>query len=227
MRYLLPLALLAAVVVGYHSYYWLADAGWPLPIADVAASGVERFLLYAVIVCLMLWPTRSVAVRAMAFVVALYGASEATQVAVCQSAHAITGAKLRLGGDACDALTGIPVGAIHASVWLLGVSVLAGTALARFRELRAIYSPTGVYTGFAKAGAGPWKVLAAIFAYPYCGKVWFRNGVGYRFDRACGALINDRSLRPGDYMLRPYRGDPALLRVGLPWSLRHNCVTLG
>jgi len=53
----------------------------------------------------------------------------------------------------------------------------------------------------------------------------------HRVDHGCrlrvrGCLVADRSLRWQDFKLRPFGGDAALLRDGLPWSIRHNCVTL-
>ena len=88
------------------------------------------------------------------------------------------------------------------------------------------YSTDGVFVGFERRGRTAWKVIAALLVHPYAGCVWFKEGTGYRFDRVRGCLVEDPSLRWQDFKLRPFGGDAALLRDGLPWSIRHNCVTL-
>jgi hypothetical protein len=227
MRFALPIVLLVAVVTGYHGYYWLADIGWPIRVADRAVSGVERLLLYGAIAGLALWPLRSVAPRAAAFMLAMYGASEAAQVAVFQSWQAITDARLGVGVDVGDALLGWPVGAVSAAVWGLGFVVVLTAGLWRTTRRGEDYSVSNCYTGYARIGNSPWKILAAVFCWPFAGKVWFIYGVGYRFDRTVGGLVRDPVLYPPDYVLRRFTGDPQALRPGLPWSLKNNCVTMG
>ena len=218
--------LLLAVLVGHHAYYMLADWSWSPRVADAALSGVERVLLYSVIAGLLLQPALSVSARAAALVVVAIGAVESSQVAVCQTMHGITGASLRLTQDTCDALTGWPVGTMVAlACGALLLLFVAGSAR-RSRLPGVPYSTDGVFVGFERRGRSAFKVIAALLVHPYAGCVWFREGTGYRFDRVRGCLVADPSLRWHDFKLRPFGGDPELLREGLPWSIRHNCVTL-
>lgn len=223
----LPIAVLLAAVIGHHAYYWMADYGWPIGPASRAATGVELLMLYGSIGALMLWPLRSLAARAAVFVIVLYGMTEAAQVVVCQSARAITRAELKPTMDACDALLGVPFGSMVVLVWGVCVLTALDAAIRRVLETGVAFTATGNYTGYVPVVGGPWKVLAAVFTWPFAGKVWFVQGVGYRFDRTVRSMVQDDTLRPDDYHLREFEGDASQVRVGMRWTLRNNCVTLG
>lgn len=227
MRWGLVVALAAAVIVGHHALYWIAAAADVAPyVADAATAGVERALLYIVIAALLLAAPPSIALRALLLVIALYGLTESTMVAVCQSIYVLSDINIDTGADTCDALTGWPVGTVVAlACGALLLLFVVGSAR-RSRLPGVPYSTDGVFVGFERRGRSAWKVIAALLVHPYAGCVWFNRGVGYRFDRVRGCLVADRSLRWQDFKLRPFGGDAALLRDGLPWSIRHNCVTL-
>lgn len=226
MRWL-AVALCGAVIVGYHALYWFAAAADVAPyVADAATAGIERALLYIVIAALLLAPPVAIALRALLLVIALYGLTESTMVAVCQSIYVMSDINITDGADTCDALTGWPVGTVVAlACGALLLLFVAGSAR-RSRLPGVPYSKDGVFVGFERRGRSAFKVLAALLVHPYAGCVWFREGTGYRFDRVRGCLVADPSLRWQDFKLRPFGGDAALLRDGLPWSISHNCVTL-
>lgn len=226
MRWLVA-ALVAAVIIGHHALYWVAAAADVAPyVADAATAGIERALLYIVIAALLLAPPAAIALRALLLVIALYGLTESSLVAVCQSIYVMSDINITDGADTCDALTGWPVGTVVAlACGALLLLFVAGSAR-RSRLPGVPYSTDGVFVGFERRGRSAFKVFAALLVHPYAGCVWFREGTGYRFDRARGCLVADPSLRWHDFKLRPFGGDPELLREGLPWSIRHNCVTL-
>lgn len=226
MRWLF-FALLAAVLIGYHALYLIAEVAEVSPyVADAATSGVERFLLYVVICGIILSQALSVSLRAAILFIAIYGILESGMVSVCQSLYVFSSENNSSGKDACDLLTGAPIGLIVASLsFALFVAFIAGF-VHRSKLPSVPYTNPGVFVGFDRSARSSWKVLAALVTAPYSGCVYFRDGLGYRFDRASRCLIADPSLHWQDYKLRPYTGNHDLIRHGLPWSLNHNCAIL-
>jgi hypothetical protein len=227
-EWLVPAWFVCAAALHVHGYYPLADyLGWHLLRTDRATTGAAMAMLYAGCLAAALRPPRRALSLAAMALAALYGLSESAQMVACQAAWAsMPHLQPRPGADACDSLLRLPVGAAATVLWASALSALWLAAGWRMRRALDPYEPDAAFVGYQRDGAGGWKTAATLFTWPWSGKVLVVCGVVYRPRRACGCWVVDHDADPRDFALRRLAVAPPIYH-GMPWTLRHNCVTAG
>ena len=147
------------------------------------------------------------------------GLVENTMVAVCKSWYAFIYDGAALFGNTCTVMTGWEI-----SIWFVA-AIVALVTLWTFRSWMDCdgdeYTPTGYFVAYIKPSKVTfWKMVAMLFTFPYAGKCWIVNGIGYRYkDGYMNSFIPNES----DYKLVRADTKPDVW-VGKRWALLNNCV---
>jgi len=147
------------------------------------------------------------------------GFIETGMIAVCKSWYAFVYVGEAQFGNTCTNMTGLTI-----SPWLMsgfGLLLISFAIGEWMRSKGDEYSNQGYFVAYIKPqSVSFWKLLAMLFTFPYAGKCWVVDGIGYKYKagRMMSFIVNPNDFRFASIDKRPN------VWAGRKWSIFNNCV---